>query len=258
MGDRLDEVLLKSGLISEEQLATAKADAARTRKRLPETLIDLGMIEERQFARWMAKVSRAPLVDPISEDESAAISHKITRGVGREIEVVPIRIVGEELHVAVTNPLDRSAIDMVAATTGFRVRPFTGVRSVVERLVNRFYPEDYDAADITLLPTQTFEGPISGSEEKPPFEFSNETLMGSVRPLTVAGTPDDSHGTIIAKGVQPPSSSASRAGQQDISTNPTNPFIAVERRFDQLAKMISRIEKRLETIEAALLEPKHR
>ncbi len=152
MEETLEALLLKSQLVTESQLGAARVDAARTRKRLPETLIDLGFIDERQIAECLAQVSRTPLIDPLPEESAAAIQHKISSAIGRELEVIPIRLDQDTLFVAMVNPLDRNTLEVLAATTGLKIQPMTAVRSAIERLVKGFYSDDYGAPDITVLP----------------------------------------------------------------------------------------------------------
>ncbi len=266
MKENLEDLLVKSGLVTESQLAAAHLDAARTRKRLPETLIDLGFIDERRFAEWIAQVSRTPLVDPLSEESAAAIQHKISRAIGRELEVIPVRLDEDTLSVAMVNPVDRNALDVLAATSGLKVRAMTGVRSAIERLIKRFYPDDYGAPDITVLPAAGFElvsgrdtlPPVPGAE--PEVDFSDLTLINTARGLALAErtsprTPAAKEfGTLIAPAQTAPRETepAPAAPKPDESTNPTTPLVAIERRLDQLARMIVKMQKQLDNIDAIL------
>jgi hypothetical protein len=236
MAENLDELLVRSGLVTQAALTAARADAARTRKRLPETLIDLGLVTERRFAEWMAQISGTPLVDPIPEDAAEAVLRHVTRAIARELQVVPVRIVEEQLFVAMVNALDREAIQLLETITPLKIRPVTGVRSEIERLVNRFYPE-----------------------EEAPFDFSNQTLLR--RPagldfLRDLDAPPEDHefGTMIAAPAPAPAPVRDEEPQppREESTAPTNPLIAIERHLEQIVRMIRNVEKRLDDLEARL------
>lgn len=294
MASNLEPLLIHSGVVTPEGLHAARADAARTRKRLPETLIDLGLVTERRFAEWVAQVSRTPLLDPLPADTAESVLQHVTRAIAREVQVVPLRLDGEQLFVAMVNPLDREAVQLLETVTRLSIRPVTGVRSDIERLVNRFYPEDFAAADITILPpvTANFElqepaRSAALSQDEAPFDFSNETLLrrpagldflrdaaGSDAPAvdhefgTLMASPlpspaaDQEFGTMMAAPARdldtlPPPASAGASQPPETkavgeSTAPTNPFVAIERQLEQIVRMIGRIERRLDDLEARL------
>lgn len=252
MAETLDELLVRSGLVTQAALAAARTDAARTRKRLPETLIDLGLVTERRFAEWMAQTSRTALLDPIPAEAAEAVAHHVTRAIGRELQVVPVRIVDDRLFVAMVNALDHQAIRLLETMTRRTIRPVTGVRSDIERLVNRFYPPDFDAADITILPRATvnfeLQQPAAAAEEAP-FDFSNETLLRRPAGLDFLREPDPREdrefGTMMVAPAEPEPA-------REESTAPANPLLAIERHLEQIVRMIAGVEKRLDALEARL------
>ena len=226
MGETLQELLQRSGLLTPAQIAAAVEDAALRRKRLPETLIDLGYITERRFAEWMSAASGTPLIDPLPEETAWVLQNRITAGVARELEVVPVRQLGDELYVATVNPLDDSAMSVLRATTGMEIKPVTGVRSAIERLVDRLYKITEDAADITMLGRPPA---ANASQADEPFG-----TVAAIRPAEERDT-------------LPPI-----APKSDDSTAETNPFVEMERRLEQLAKMIQKMQRQLDGIEQLL------
>ncbi len=240
-------------MVTSAQLAAAQADAAHTRKRLPETLIDLGFVEERALAQWFAQVSRTPLVDPLPENSATAIQHKISRAIGRELEVIPLRLDRDTLSVAMVNPLDTNAVDILQATTGLKIQPVTGVRSSIEKLAARFYPENPDAPEITLLPpTPNFDLVAASDRDTlpPPPTIAPEENPVDVD-FTIVHTP---RGLAIAKKVLPQAAEPEAPQSASDSTSPTDPLVAIERRLDQMMRMISKIQNQIEEMDARLAE----
>lgn len=254
MTESFDELLLQSGLVTQPQLSAARADAARTRKRMPETLIDLGFVNERRFAQWAAQISRTRLIDPLPEVAAAKIQHKISKAIARDLDVVPVALQQNMLSVAMINPMDTNALSVLRATTGLNIQPMTGVRSAIARLVKRFYPEDYGAPDITLLPPQPNFDPVSdhdtlppltaaGSVEEPDFDFSDVTLITTASGVSLASKHAGPARPNSAEELRP-------AAGPDDSTSPTAPLIALQRRVEQLARMIAKMQKQLDEITA--------
>jgi len=250
MPPKFDDLFLRSQLVTQAQLAAAQADAAHTRKRLPETLIDLGFVEERAFAEWMARVSRTPLIDPLPESAAADVQHKISRAIGRELEVIPLRLDRDTLSVVMVNPLDTNAVDILQATTGLKIQPLTGVRSAVEQLANRLYPENPDAPEITILPpTPNFDLVTSDRDTLPP----PPSIAPEENPIDVDFTIRYSpEGLAIAENVLPAEPEAPRSASD--STAPTDPLVAIERRLDQFARMILKVQQRIDEIEARIAD----
>jgi Type II secretion system (T2SS), protein E, N-terminal domain len=275
VSEKLAKILLQSQAVTEAQLGAARADAAQRRKRLPETLIDLGFIDERRFAEIIARASATQLVDPLPEAAAAAVQHRITRAIARDLGVVPLRLEQEQLFVAMVSPVDEAAIDVLRATTGFGIRPVTGIRSAIERLVRRFYPDDYDVPDTTVLPPSVnfeagSEGPLreaaSPAIEREPFDMGNTTFRSNRHGPAPLREPleDEPFPTMMVKpdahtGGRPLEMSRPLAPLDEaLSTAPTDPLIAIKRRLDQLAKMMKKMQKQLDDIDALLSQAVNR
>ena len=138
----LEDLLVRTRLLSSVQVAVVKRDAEIQRKRLAPTLIDLGLVDEARFADWAAQTSELRLLHPLPDDEVVALGSRIPGAVARQYEVVPVSVAGDELTVATIDPFDRGAVDLLHITTGMKIRPVVARHSEVTRLVNRLYPDE--------------------------------------------------------------------------------------------------------------------
>ena len=189
MDGRLAELLARDRVITPEQLTTAVDDSRRTRKGLAETVIDLGFVDERRFAQWISQASGTRLADPISEDHVAQLERRLPPATARLRMVVPVGEEADLLYVATVDPFDDSTMQVLKATSGAEIVPVTGIRSEIERLVNRFYPEQMDM-DVTLLPRARFNFDL-GEPVVPPWEQlgPEPEPMPVPRPAKVVETP---------------------------------------------------------------------
>jgi len=64
--DKLGEILLREGLITQEQLRKALLEQKNSGMRLGYTLVKLGFIEETESARCWPASNRMPAVDPVA------------------------------------------------------------------------------------------------------------------------------------------------------------------------------------------------
>src|SRR5213079_413791 len=61
--DRLGEILLREGLITQDQLKKALLEQKNTGMRLGYTLVKLGFVEETEISKMLARQYRMPAVD---------------------------------------------------------------------------------------------------------------------------------------------------------------------------------------------------
>ena len=273
MADSLAELLLSTGLVTSAGVAAARDEAARSRKDFAVCLIDLGLVNERRLAESVAQASDTLLLDSIDEHSVAAVQHYIPKAVARELQVVPLRVLDGQLFVVMVNPLNAEAIDILRAATARAIQAITGVRSDIARLVNRFYVDP-------------------ATDEETPFHFSNETLLrrppeldflrdagtytadpfATIAPRDPATLPylhdavpvqnEEEFGTMIARPADrdlgtlspPPVPPDQTEPPREDTTAPTNPFVGIERRLDQIVGMIRNIENRLDRLESVLQE----
>jgi type IV pilus assembly protein PilB len=89
--DRLGDLFVREGLITEEQLQEALREARQTRTRIGFALVKLGFVAEDELTRALAKQFRVPAVDL----EKVKVEEKILRLVPEEValkhRVLPLR-----------------------------------------------------------------------------------------------------------------------------------------------------------------------
>ena len=220
------------------QIAIAKRDAEMRHKRLAPTLIDLGLIDERRFATWISDITAVPLVDPLPDDTVFALERRLPRAIAGELQVVPIRLEGDRLTVAMIDPTDDETTEVLRKTTGLDIRPAVGRYEELMRLVRRFYPED--DAEPTILP-----GPLpmdaSTETETAPFEVGSQTLVNShARPFILG---DESPGSVTHIFTPRPDIASDASSSQ---------LDRIERRLDSLERALQSLDSRLEAIEASI------
>jgi len=121
--DRLGDLFVREGLITEEQLQEALREARQTKTRIGYALVKLGFVAEDELTRALAKQFRVPAVDL----EKIKVEEKILRLVPEEVamrhRVIPLRKVGRTLTVAMSNPTDVGALDNLKFITRFEIEP---------------------------------------------------------------------------------------------------------------------------------------
>ena len=253
MQPSLEELLVKTKLISPPQLAVAQRDAETRSTSLAHALIDLGFVNERQFAEWMAATTNIPIVDPLRPDVISDIEGHIPAELARERQVVPIDVDADEMTVATVDPLDRLSIDALHDATGMKIHPVIGVRSQIAQMVDRFYPEPK-----VFDPSATIAAPL----EAEPFAFGDDTMLrhhsleyaygagdtsiGSetrILPMPAPVPPDETtNPTLDSKPAAPAAAAAGPETQLD----------RIERHLDNLIHVVEGLQRRIDAIDSIL------
>lgn len=137
--DRLGGKLVKSGLISANQLRHALELQDRKGGRIADILIHLGALDSYRFLEFLAKQPGTPSISlkhcRIQEDIISMVPIEFCQS----NELIPIDRMGKLLTVGMVCPLDRVAIEALQEMTGLRVKPMLCSRNEVKDAIQRYY-----------------------------------------------------------------------------------------------------------------------
>jgi type IV pilus assembly protein PilB len=136
---RLAETLLSQRLISKEKLNAALDLQRQTSSPLSSILVSMGFISEDMLLRVLAAemgVAPCNLSKEPPEPEAVAL---LSKEVCEQYQMLPIRVSGELLTLAMRNPLDFEAIDLARNLSKHRIEPVLAnaerlMRAIDERL----------------------------------------------------------------------------------------------------------------------------
>ena len=142
--DRLGDLFVREGLITEEQLQQGWLEARRDGTRLGFALVKLGFVGEDELTRMLAKQYRVPAVDLDKVNVDPKILKLIRSDVAYKHLVIPLRKVGRTLTVAMVNPTDLGAIDDLKFITQFNIEPVIVGEYTLKRHLENYYgsPEE--------------------------------------------------------------------------------------------------------------------
>lgn len=136
---RLGELLLESGIITEPQLQTALEEQQHTKKKLGDVLLTQGVLTEHQLIEVLEFQLGIPHVTLSRFQIDAKLSQVIPEQMARRYQVLPIRVDGRKLMVAMADPLDLFVIDDLRMSTGFTIEPAIISRGELQRGIARLY-----------------------------------------------------------------------------------------------------------------------
>ncbi|MDO8602952.1 MAG: type II secretion system ATPase GspE [Candidatus Omnitrophota bacterium] len=141
--EKLGHMLLKEGLITEEQLEKAIDVQKKEGKRLGETLINLGIVTEKDIVIAMAKQLSIPyasyakgLLRPAENQDLAKL---VPEDYARRNMLIPISRHANSLTVAFMDPLDLITMDNLKRMTNCDINPIIATRTDLQRSIDEFY-----------------------------------------------------------------------------------------------------------------------
>ncbi len=152
---RLGDLLVESGLITEELLNQTLQDKRKNQK-LGDALIEKGYLSEQQLIEVLEFQLGIPHISlyryPI-EEQAIAI---VPREFARRNFLIPIKKEGEKLFVAMADPMDFMVIDDLRLTTGFQIERVISAKDDIIRAQNKYYDVDDSMNELLeLLPQGT-------------------------------------------------------------------------------------------------------
>lgn len=149
---KLEQLLLNSRVVDPAELANRVADADQSQSRLGWSLIESGTIDERVLARVVSEGTQTPLIERLPDEVSPWIYRRIPSPIARQYQIVPLELKDQTLTVAMIDPTDTDALEVLAAASGFTISPVVALKSSLHRLIEHVYPFDIDVDATRLSP----------------------------------------------------------------------------------------------------------
>src|SRR5690348_4440621 len=148
--DRLGEILLREGLITQDQLKKALLEQKNTGMRLGYTLVKLGFVEETEISKMLARQYRMPAVDLSRFEVDPKILKLLPPDVAIKHAVLPLKREGRTLTVAIADPNNVTAIEDIKFITRCDVFPVIAGEYTLRNAIEKYYQQS-DAQLQTLL-----------------------------------------------------------------------------------------------------------
>ncbi|MBI3890008.1 MAG: Flp pilus assembly complex ATPase component TadA [Candidatus Wallbacteria bacterium] len=158
---RLGDILVDQKTISPDQLKQA-LDHSRTHKqRLGEALVELGFVKEREIAMALSKQLSLPYVNLAKTPPDVTIFNKIPKRLCLKNQLIPFRLEGRMLTVALVDPLNVLALDDIQNLTSLTVLPVIITKSDYDTAAKNYLGEEDEL--MSMLDASS-TGPASAAE----------------------------------------------------------------------------------------------
>ena len=134
----LGTLLLRAGILTNEQLAAALEVEGATRRRLGEIVTELGYATEAQVAAALAEQYELDFLDLDQLEIDAEVAVRLAERLARRCCALPVRCLHDgAVLVAVVDPTDVAAVDHLRLALGSNIRLAVCERDALERALAR-------------------------------------------------------------------------------------------------------------------------
>jgi len=212
---RLGDLLVRAGVIDDRQLQRALDLQKGSGKRLGEVLVDNSIISEMQMIDALRMQLGVDFIDLSTYEIPADMAQVLPKSLARRYQMVPVRMVGGDLYLCMSDPLNFVAIEEAKSSTKKRIIPMISTRDGVNRAIASLYGSDRARRAIEDMKK----------------ESADETASSFAQSVTVVGEDDSS----VAPAIRLVNSIIERAievGASDVHLEPHEAGMVVRMRID--------------------------
>lgn len=184
---RLGDLLIAAGAITDEQLQAALQAQKTSGQRLGDLLIDSGVITQHQLIDALQMQLGVDYIDLTRVSIPVELAKYVPRAIAKKYCVVPVKLVKDELYVAMSDPLDFIAQEELKAASRKQIIPMISTRRATEQAIATLYGNEGTArvieemkrqagdTDGDIVPAQLVSGP-DDAEAAPTIRFVNSLI----------------------------------------------------------------------------------
>ena len=158
LSEKLGEILLRDGVVSQDQLQAALKGQLENGKSLGENLVSMGAIASIDDIVWQLAAQINTQVVNLSEMElTSAIVSLLPEEMAIKYGVIPVQKEERLIHVVIGDPKNVFVVDAIKFLTGCNVRVWMAPESQVKKAIEKYY--------VTSVSTTGFDGIIQDVED---------------------------------------------------------------------------------------------
>jgi len=139
--EELAKILTSAGVVDRHMLERAKAIQQTQGRWLGSVLVELGAVGPEEIVNALSSHLNLKTADLAKVTYNAGAVQLLPESMARRFAAVPISQIDNTLHVAMVNPLDSLALDLIQARTGMRVELLVATERDVRSSIDRFYSQ---------------------------------------------------------------------------------------------------------------------
>ena len=139
---RLGDILVESGHLTNEDIERALEMQKGTNKRLGELLIDEHFISETELIDSLRMQLGIDFIDLTKAKIESNLTTLIPKNIAKQYRLVPVKLVGDRLYIAMEDPLNFRAVEAVKECSHKRVVIMIAYREAIDRALAVLYENE--------------------------------------------------------------------------------------------------------------------
>lgn len=178
---RIGDLLVESGVITDDQLQTALSEK-ESEEKIGDYLIRQNLLTEQQMIEVLEFQLGIPHIHlnqiPIESDVLKLVPEELAK----RAFVMPLKRERNKLFVAMADPMDYFTIEEIRLATGYQVEPRISSKTDIMRTITKYYDlqQSMDAAISGILPTETEDDAELTDEDSPIVRLVNQIIANGV------------------------------------------------------------------------------
>ena len=134
----IGEILVEKNLITKDELESALKEQEKTGEKLGEILIELGYLDEENMLDALGEQNKVKVKIIDETDLKLEVLAILPEEYMREKIVLPLRLNGKKLMVAMENPKDTFLIDELQMKTNMVIKPVLAMKSNIMEYLEKY------------------------------------------------------------------------------------------------------------------------
>ena len=192
---RIGELLLREGLVTQDQLNKALYEQKHSGTRVGYNLVKLGYVKETDLTRMLARQHKMPAVDLTKFQVDPRIAKLIPPELALKHSVLPLKRDGRTLTVAMSDPASMSVLDDIKFITRLDIFPVIAGEFTLRNAITKFYESGeaqmesllsdmVEDDDIEILESEAEDGANAGAaliDEAPVVKLINAIMTDALK-----------------------------------------------------------------------------
>lgn len=194
--DRLIEALIQRKLLRREEIDRAVQLQKEKGGSLSQLLTELGLIDSKMLVSTLSSTLQIPMIMLSKMDLDPELTKLIPRTIAFHYQIVPVSRLGNQLTVAMADPMNILALDHLAQATGLTLIPLITTQEEIQETLNKLYGgaiaesleelrgQASGGSTLEILsdsaPTQQVEDVVRLTQEGPVVRLTNAILTEGV------------------------------------------------------------------------------
>jgi len=239
---KLGQMLLKAGLLDQDQLTNALDHQKNEGGRLGYNLVKMSLISEERLNEYLARQNHIEAVNINESDISQDVLNLVSAKLALRYEVIPVEKEGRRLVLAMADPQNLFTIDDLRFSLGMEIEPHICASSMIQRALQKYYGASDALVPVDDSEKETKEEEVDASED--------ELIVGDEAFFSLIEEEDeeeededlamDLSDSPVVKLVNSVIADAVKRGASDIHFEPFEKFIRIRYRIDGVLHEIMR------------------